>query len=151
MQVGIGEDVPQTLDIAVEMALAAGFDQQSAQPGRCQLGRLCRGGRSSQDGAGIGAGQPAVGQPGEGHQGGRVEVFEQVADLVADLLARPHGVLLGAGQHSDSLGQLGVGGQRAMRASISAHDVGQQAPHQWHRTSRPTPHTVPDTARRQAG
>ena len=69
---------------------------------------------------------PPLGQPGEGHQGGRVEVFEQVADLVADLLARPHGVLLGAGQDSDSLGQFGVGGQRPVRVGIGAHDVGRQ-------------------------
>ena len=66
------------------------------------------------------------GQLGERHQRGRVEVFEQVADLVADLLACPHRVLLGAGQHPDNLRQLGVGGQRAVRIGIGAHNVGQQ-------------------------
>ena len=89
-------------------------------------GGLRRGGRGGQDGARVGAGQPAAGQLGERGEGGRVEVFEQVADLVADLLTRPHRVLLGAGQHPDGLGQLGVGGQRPVRAGIGAHNVGQQ-------------------------
>jgi hypothetical protein len=72
------------------------------------------------------AGQPAFGQFGERGQGPRVEVFEQVADLVADLLTGPHRVLLGAGEHPDRLGQLGVGGQRPVRGGIDAHNVGQQ-------------------------
>ena len=74
----------------------------------------------------IGAGQPTLGQLGERGQGGRVEVVEQVADLVADLLTGPHRVLAGRGQHPDRLGQLGVGGQRPVRGSIGAHNVGQQ-------------------------
>ena len=90
------------------------------------FGGLGRGGCGGQDGAGVAAGQPTLGQLGERGQRGRVEVFEQVADLVADLLARPHRVLLGAGQHPDGLGQFGVGGQRPVRVGIGAHDVGQQ-------------------------
>ena len=37
VQVGAGEDLPQPFDVAVEVALAAGFDQQSAQPRRVSL------------------------------------------------------------------------------------------------------------------
>jgi hypothetical protein len=87
----------------------------------------CAGGWcSGQDGACIGSGQPTFGQSGERDDGRRVEVAEQVADLVADLLARPYRVLLGAGEHSDRLGQLGVGGQRPVCISVSADEFGQQ-------------------------
>jgi len=126
VQVGVGEDRVQPLGVAVEVTAAAGLDQQPAQPRRGQLGSLGGGGCGGQDSARIGAGQPPGRQLGEGHQGGRIEVFEQVADLVADLLAAPHRVLLGAGQHLDGLGQVGVGWQRAVRVTIGAHDIGQQ-------------------------
>ena len=56
MQVGVGEDLAQPLDVAVEMALAAGLDQQSAQPGRGQLRRLGWGRCGGQDGACVDAG-----------------------------------------------------------------------------------------------
>jgi len=39
--------------------------------------------------------------------------------------ARPHGVLLGAGQHRDGLGELGVGGQRPVCVHVGAQHVGQ--------------------------
>ena len=39
--------------------------------------------------------------------------------------AVPNGVLLGAGQHRDGLGQLGVGGQRPVRVHVGAQHVGQ--------------------------
>ena len=39
VQVGVGEDLAQPLDVAVEVALAAGLDQQPAQPGGGQLAR----------------------------------------------------------------------------------------------------------------
>jgi hypothetical protein len=42
VQVGVGEDLPQPGDVAVEIAFAAGFDQQSAQPRRSQLGSVRR-------------------------------------------------------------------------------------------------------------
>jgi hypothetical protein len=126
MQVGVGEDGAQPLDVTVEIAAAAGLGQQSAQPRGGQLGGLGRGRRDGQDGAGIGAGQPAAGQPGERDNGGRVEVFEQVADLVADLLTRPYRVLLRTGQYPDGLSQLGVGGQGPLRIRVGADDVGQQ-------------------------
>lgn len=125
MQVGVGENLTQTSDVAVEVAFAAGLDQQSAQPRGSELGGLrgcrCRG----QDGAGIGAGQPAI-EVGECGDRGWVEIFEQVADLVADLLTRPDRVLLGAGEHPDRLGGFSVSGQRSVRAGVGAHDVGQQ-------------------------
>ena len=104
------------VEVAIKVTSTAGLDQQPAQPRGGQSGGLGRGGRGGQDGARIGTGQPAAGQVGERDDGGRVEVFEQVADLVADLLARPHGVLLGAGQHPDGLGQVGVGGRCAARS-----------------------------------
>jgi hypothetical protein len=125
MQVGVGENLTQTSDIAVEVAFSAGLGQQSAQPRRSQLGSLrWRRGRS-QDGTGIGAGQPAV-EVGERDDRGWVEILEQVADLVADLLTRPYRVLLGASEHPNSLGGSGVGGQWSVSAGIGAHDVGQQ-------------------------
>jgi hypothetical protein len=86
VQVGVGEHRAQSLDVAVEVAAPAGFDQQSAQPRGSQLGGLVGSGCGGQDGAGIGAGQPAAGQPGESGDRGRIEVFEQVTDLIADLL-----------------------------------------------------------------
>ena len=61
VQVGVGEDLAQTSDVAVEIAFAAGLDQQPAQPGRSQLRRLGRGRGSGQDGAGIASGQPTLG------------------------------------------------------------------------------------------
>ena len=69
-------------------------DQQPAQPRRGQLGGLGGRGRGRRDGARIGAGQPAAGQLGERDDGGRVEVFEQVADLVADLVAVARSILV---------------------------------------------------------
>ena len=65
MQVGVGEDLAQPLDVAVATALAAGLDQQSAQPGRGQLRRLGWGRRGGQDGACAAPGQPAFRQFGE--------------------------------------------------------------------------------------
>jgi hypothetical protein len=111
----VSVNTARNVNVAVEIAAAAGLGQQPAQPRGGQFGRLGGCGCGGQDGAGIGAGQPTAGQVGERHQGRRVEVFEQIADLIADLLTRPHRVLLGAGQHPDGLGQLGVGGQPAMR------------------------------------
>ena len=71
VQVGVCEDLPQTCGVAVQIAFATGLDQQTAQPGRRQLCRLGWGGCGGQDGAGVGAGQPAVGQLGKRRQRGR--------------------------------------------------------------------------------
>ena len=38
--------------------------------------------------------------------------------------AVPDGVLLGAGQHRDGLGQLGVGGQRPVRVHVGTQHAG---------------------------
>ncbi len=62
VQVGVGEDLPQPVDVAVEVTPAAGLDQQPAQPRGGQLRGLRGGGRGGQNGARIGAGQPAAGQ-----------------------------------------------------------------------------------------
>ena len=56
VQVGVGEDGAQPVDVAVEVAAAAGLDQQPTQPRRGQLGGLGRGRRGGQDGARIGGG-----------------------------------------------------------------------------------------------
>ena len=40
VQVGVGEDLAQPVDVAVEVVLAAGLDEQRAQPGRGQPGHL---------------------------------------------------------------------------------------------------------------
>jgi hypothetical protein len=58
-------------------------------------------------------------------QGGGVVLAEQGADLVGDLLAAPDGVLLGAGQHRDGLGEFAVGGQRPVGVPVGAQDVRQ--------------------------
>ena len=150
-QIGVGEDLTQPGDVTVVVSAAASLDQQPTQPSGGQRGCLGRGGCSGQDGARIGTGQPALGQLGERGQGRRVEIFEQIADLVADLLTGPHRVLLGTGQHPDRLGQLGVGRQRAVRGGIGAHNVGQQ--HRIGGIGFGPRHRIPgtDTARRPAG
>lgn len=62
LQVSAGEGFTQPLDVAVEVAFAETFGRQPTQPGRSQFGRLSRDRCGGQDGAGIGAGQPALGQ-----------------------------------------------------------------------------------------
>jgi hypothetical protein len=47
------------------------------------------------------------------------------AELVVRGGAVPDGVLLGAGQHGDRLGQLGVGGQWPVRVPVGAQHAGQ--------------------------
>ena len=48
MQVGAGENVPQPVDVTVEIAAATGLDQQPAQPRRGQHSGLGGGGRGEQ-------------------------------------------------------------------------------------------------------
>jgi hypothetical protein len=81
----------------------------------------------------------------QSHNGGRSLVEYLVQSQRHD--AR---VLLSAGEHSDGLGQLGVDGQRPVRISVGADDVGQQ-----YRVGgiglAPIPHAVSDTARPPTG
>ena len=83
-----------------------------------------RGGRGGQDGAGFGAGDAAAGL-GEGGEEAGVVLAQVGAELVVRGGARPDGVLLGAGQHRDRLGELGVGGQRPVGVHVGAQDVRQ--------------------------
>ena len=62
---------------------------------------------------------------GEGGQEAGVVLAQVGAELVVGGGAVPDGVLLGAGQHRDGLGQLGVGGQRPVRVQVGAQHVGQ--------------------------
>jgi hypothetical protein len=126
VQAGAGEDLTQPLHVAVKVAAATGLGQPpgAAAPGsRRRLGpgwalppRWCAHRRGPARLRAARRTPPA--RPGR--------VFEQVADLVADLLTCPHRVLLSARQHPDSLDQPGVGGQQAMRVGVGADDVGQQ-------------------------
>ena len=68
-----------------------------------------RGGRGGQDGTGFGA-QDAAAGVGEGGQEAWVVLAQVGAELVVGGGAVPNGVLLGAGQHCDGLGQLGSAG-----------------------------------------
>ena len=91
---------------------------------RVSRGGVGRGGRGGQDGAGLGAHDAALGA-GEGGQEAGVVLAQVGAELVVRGGAVPDGVLLGAGQHGDGLGQLGVGGQRPVRVHVGAQHVGQ--------------------------
>jgi hypothetical protein len=57
VQVGVGEDRAQPVDVAIKVTSAAGLDQQPAQPRRGQLRGLGGSGCGREDGARIGAGQ----------------------------------------------------------------------------------------------
>ncbi|GAA5065402.1 hypothetical protein GCM10023336_46150 [Streptomyces similanensis] len=58
-------------------------------------------------------------------QSGGEVLAKQGTDLVGDLLAAPDGVLLGAGQHRDGLGEFAVGGQWPVGMHVGAQDVRQ--------------------------
>ena len=81
-------------------------------------------GGGGQDDPGLGPGDAAAGV-GEGGQEAGVVLAQVGAQLVVRAGARPDGVLLGAGQHRDGLGELGVGGQRPVRVGVGAQDVRQ--------------------------
>ncbi len=82
-------------------------------------------GRQGEDGAGVRAGQPTVGQAGERGDRGRVGVQQQRSQPVAELLAVPDGVLLRPCEHRDGLGELAVDRQWAVRGQFGAQNVGQ--------------------------
>jgi hypothetical protein len=86
--------------------------------------RSGRGGRGGKDHPGLGPGDAAAGCGEGGEEAG--EVLAQVgAELVVCGGAVPDRVLLGAGQHRDPLGELGVGRQRPVRVHVGAQHVGQ--------------------------
>ena len=93
----------------VDAAAAPGLLQQRPQLGRGQLRCGGRGGGGGQDGAGFGARDAAAGVRERREEAG--EVLAQVgAEFVVRGGAVPDRVLLGAGEHRDRLGQLGIGG-----------------------------------------
>jgi hypothetical protein len=55
-----------------------------------------------------------------------IELAEDGADLLQGFGPSPGRVLVGAGQHRDRLGQLGVVGQRSVDVAVGAQNVGQQ-------------------------
>ena len=61
VQVGVGEDGAQPVDVTIQFAAAAGGDQQPTQPRGGQLGGLRGSRRGRQDGARIGAASPPLG------------------------------------------------------------------------------------------
>src|SRR5690606_3128941 len=71
------EDRAQSLDIGLDVAAATGLDQQAAQLRSGQLARGGWGGCGGQDSAGVGAGQAAVVELGEGLDRGGEEFLEQ--------------------------------------------------------------------------
>jgi hypothetical protein len=77
-------------------------------------------GRQPERGQGLAAGQVREG----GHEP-RVVLAQDGAELAGGLLAVPDGVLVSAGEHPDAGCQLGVVGDEAVHARVSAHDVGQ--------------------------
>jgi hypothetical protein len=82
------------------------------------------GGGGGQDGSGLGAHDAAAGAF-EGGQERGVVLAQVGAEPVVRLGAVPDGVLLGAGQYRDGLGQLGVGGQRPVHAHVGAQHISQ--------------------------
>jgi hypothetical protein len=113
------EGVAQPGGLGVDPVAAAGFGQQSAELGHGERGGVGGGGGGGQDGAGLGAHDAAADRGERGQEAG--EVLAQVgAELVVRGGTVPDGVLLGAGQHRDGLGQLGVGGQRPVHSHVSA-------------------------------
>ena len=109
----------------VDAALPAGLDQQRTQPLHGEGAGVLGGGGGGQDGAGCGAVEGGASGAGEGGQRGRIEVAEQLTQLVVDLDAVPDGVLLGAGQHRDRAGLLAVAGQGPVGVPVGPQDVGQ--------------------------
>ena len=83
-----------------------------------------RGGRGGEDGPGLGPGDAALGG-GEGREEAGVVLAQVGAELVVRGDAAPDGVLLGAGQHRDRLGELAVGRQRPVRVQVGAQYVRQ--------------------------
>ena len=118
------ECLAQPGGFGVDAAAAAGLAQQGAQLGQGELGGVGGGGGGGQDGAGVGPHDAAFGR-GVGGQEAGVVLAQVGAELVVRGGAVPNGVLLGAGQHRDGLGQLGVGGQRPVRVHVGAQDAGQ--------------------------
>jgi hypothetical protein len=98
--------------------------QHRPQLGQGQPRGLLRGEGGRQQGPGFAAQQAAALGGKRGEDGG-VELAQQRAQLVVRVGARPDRVLLGAGQHRDRLGQLGVGRQWSMRRHVGAQNVGQ--------------------------
>jgi hypothetical protein len=83
-----------------------------------------RGGGGGQDGAGFGPQDAAAGIGERGEEAG-VVLAQVGAELVVRGGAVPDGVLLGAGQHRDGLGQLAVTGERPVDVQVGAQDAGQ--------------------------
>jgi hypothetical protein len=94
------------------------------QPGQGQFRRGGRGGGGGQDGPGLGPGDAVTGGGERGEETG-VVLAQVGAELVVRGGAVPYGVLLGAGQHRDRLGELAVGGQRPVRVHVGAQHVAQ--------------------------
>jgi hypothetical protein len=111
------EDAPQALGLGVEGPGAPAAFEGGPDLGEGEPGRLRRGRGQGEDFPGVCPGQAAF-LALEGVQGGGVVLAEQGADLVGDLLAAPDGVLLGAGQYRDGLGEFAVGGQRPVGCAI---------------------------------
>jgi len=89
------------------------------------LGQLrggARGRGGGQDGARLRA-HDAIALVGEGRQHRRVVLPQHRAEFVLRAGAVPHGVLLGAGEHRNCLGQFGVGRQWPVRGHVGAQDV----------------------------
>jgi hypothetical protein len=103
--------------------LRPAFAQEGPELGE---GEGCGGGRvgcGGQEGAGLGPGDPAAGLSEGGEEAG-VVLAQVGAQLVVGAGADPDGVLLGAGQHGDGLGELGVGGQRQPSQSTMSINLG---------------------------
>jgi hypothetical protein len=118
------EGVAQPDGFGVDAAAAASLSEQGAELGRGELGGVAGGGCGGQDGAGFRA-RDAAFDLGEGGQEAGVVLTQAGPEAVAGLGAVPDRVLLGAGQHRDGLGQLGVGGQRPVHVQVGAQHAGQ--------------------------
>lgn len=126
----------QPLGLRVDAALAAGLLQRCPYLGAGEFGGLSRSGGGSQNDQGRGNTQPIASA--EGFQGGG-EVFVQVgAEFIAGLGAVPDGVLLGAGQDRNGLGQFGITWQLPMAEASVRNTLARTMASRWSDVRRAT-------------
>ena len=110
-------------------ALPAGAAQRRLDPRRGYPQALRRAGRDRQHGPGIAAGQLGGRQPAPGGERGqepRVVLLQPGPQLLHQLGAPPHRVLIRAGEHRDRPGQATVVRQHAVQVRVGAQDVRQR-------------------------
>lgn len=121
---GLPQQGVQAFDFGRDLSLPACFLEDGTELGPGELGCLGGCGGCCEQGSGDGRGEAFAEVLEDGAEAG--EVLAKVgAQAVAGLGAVPDGVLLGAGQSCDGLGQLAVCGEWRVLGAVGAQDVGQ--------------------------